>query len=445
MTKKFLISAAIILFLLASATEAFFIFNKQETPVPEPLPEVPSPAAPGNEPENEPGNSSIPAVLNEEGATPAGIKNAADANNQFATALYSKIKDEGNVFFSPYSISSAFGMVYEGAAGKTAEEIRAAFGFPNDSGERRASFASIFNRLNDKNAKYDLRSANALWAQKDYVFLNSYIDVLKNFYGAEANNVDFKESAENVRQEINSWVESKTNNKIKDLFAEGSLNAMTRLVLTNAVYFKGLWESPFEKANTSQQDFYLDSGSKVSVSTMNKKEDFSYAESGGVKVLEMPYQGEKLSMVIFLPAKGSTISFEESLSLEKITELRNKLTGADVVVSIPKFKFDESYSLNDSLKKLGVSEAFVPGGADFSGMDGTKNLFIDLVVHKAFIEVNEEGTEAAAATGVTMSATAMPVETEPFTFKADHPFIFLIQDNESGNILFMGKVANPNS
>jgi len=441
MTKKFLISAAIIFFVMAFATEAFFIFNKQEAaPVPESLSENPSPALS----DNEPADKDVPAVLDEAGATSEGIKKAADANDQFAIALYSKIKDEGNVFFSPYSISSAFGMVYEGAAGKTAEEIRSAFGFSDVSSERRASFASIFNQLNDKDAKYDLQLANALWAQKDYAFLSSYIDVLKNSYGAEANSVDFKGSTENVRLEISKWVESKTNNKIKDLFAEGSLNAMTRLVLTNAVYFKGLWESPFEKANTSQQDFYLDSGSKVSVSMMNKKESFNYAESGGVKVLEMPYQGEKLSMIIFLPAKGSTRSFEESLSFEKIMELRNKLTGADVIVSVPKFKFDKSYSLNDSLKKLGISEAFISGQADFSGMDGTKDLFIDQAVHKAFIEVNEDGTEAAAATGVTMSATAMPIEVEPFTFKADHPFMFLIQDNESGNILFMGKVADPN-
>jgi len=442
MEKRFLISTGIIFIALASAAGFLFISGQQNPePVPEPLPEIPAPVASSSESTIE----GVPTVLNEEGATPEATKKAADANNEFAAAFYSKIKDEGNVFFSPYSISSAFGMVYEGAAGKTAEEIRSAFGFSDSSIERRASFASIFNQLNGENNKYDLRTANSLWAQKDYSFLDGYVDVLKNFYGAEANNVDFKGSAENVRREINKWVENKTNDKIKDLFAEGSLNDMTRLVLANAIYFKGSWGSAFEEKATKDQDFYLDSGSTASVPTMNKKDDFKYAESNGVKVLEMPYQGEKLSMLVFLPAKGSTKSFESSLSAKKIAELKGKLTSKEVSVSIPKFKFDKGYSLNDSLKKMGILEAFEPGLADFSGMDGTKDLFISQAVHKAFIEVNEEGTEAAAATGVAMAVTAMPIEEEPLAFKADHPFIFLIQDNESGNILFMGKVADPNS
>lgn len=437
MTQKSLI--AIVFAVVFFAAGVFLITFQRKPPEPVPGPS-PVPSVSSSEALVETG----PIVLNDDGSTPEGEKNLADSNNEFALDFYSKVKEDKNIFFSPYSIYSAFGMVYEGAAGETAEEIKSVFGFAEDAAERRSSFASVFNRLNGEEAEYDLSTANSLWAQRNYSFLSSYTDALKNFYGAEAKNVDFETSADNVRREINKWVEDKTNNKIKDLFSEGTIVPSTRLVLANAVYFKGLWELPFLKEATQNRDFYPDSGEAESVPTMSQKDDFKYAESEGVQVLELPYKGNDLSMVIFLPAKGKTKAFEDSLSIKKVNELKAGMEQKEVTVYIPKFKFDKSYSLKGSLAEMGIEKAFNPGAADFSGMDGTKNLFISEAVHQAFVEADEEGTEAAAATGIVMNSTALPPG-EPTVFRADHPFIFVIQEKDSGNILFMGKVADPNS
>lgn len=367
-----------------------------------------------------------------------------NSNNQFAIDIYSELsKDEGNIFFSPYSVSTALAMVYEGARGKTAEEIQAVFHFPVDNTVCREGFSGIQEQLNKVNSKYKLSIANALWAQNGYKFLNEYTTVLQQYYAGKATNVDFINSTEESRQTINKWVEDKTNNKIKDLFPQGSINSLTRLVLTNAIYFKGTWAKQFEKSQTKVEDFKVSPTETVKVQMMQQTDEnamFSYKEIGNLQILEMPYEGERLSMVILLPKNNDLSLLESSLSLGKIDDWRSKRTEQRVDVFMPKFIFNTKYFLNETLQKMGMPTAFTDS-ADFSGMDGTKSLSIQNVIHQAFIDVNEEGTEAAAATGVSIGKTSMQQQIP--IFRADHPFIFIIQDKQSGSILFLGRVINP--
>ncbi len=388
-------------------------------------------------------NANIAFVADDSGATPEGIKSVVNANNQFAFELYSEFKSQdGNIFFSPHSVSAALAMTYEGAKGKTAKEMQSVLHIPEDAQIRRPAFAGIYNEINKKDKKYKLSTANALWAQKDYNFLDEYIGNVEKYYGGKVTNLDFVTETEKSRQTINKWVEEQTNNKIKDLIPQGVLNGLTRLVLTNAIYFKGTWLLQFDKQNTREEDFRVSSGSTIKVPMMSLTGDdvkFNYAETDNLQILEMPYAGEELSMLLLLPKEDNLSAAEEALNPEKLSELKNTLTEQRVDVYIPKFKFETKYFMAETLKNMGMPTAF-SGEADFSGMDGTKSLFISAVIHQAFVEVNEEGTEAAAATAVVMYTgmrPAIPV------FRADHPFLFVIQQKETGNILFMGRVNNP--
>ena len=382
--------------------------------------------------------------MNDSGATPAGINAVVQANNQFALDVYAELRSgEGNVFLSPYSISTALAMTYEGARGQTAEEIVRVFHFPTGDVARHAAFAAIHNQLNQEDAAYELNIANALWAQKDYAFLEAYINTLQSYYAATATNLDFAGATEGARKTINAWVEVHTNHKIKDLFPEGSLSALTRLVLTNAVYFKGQWVTQFDKGQTKDAAFYISPNNAVTVSFMRLRGDgvrFNYAQDEGVQVLEMPYKGEKLTMTLFLPTNGDLAEFENVFSLEKLEGWKNRLQMQRVDVFLPRFKFETKYFMSETLKKMGMPTAF-SSTANFSGMDGTRSLAIQTVIHQAFVDVNEEGTEAAAATGVAVAERSArpPVP----VFRADRPFLFLIQDIEHGNILFLGRVADP--
>ncbi|OGN23652.1 MAG: hypothetical protein A3A13_01720 [Candidatus Yanofskybacteria bacterium RIFCSPLOWO2_01_FULL_43_22] len=384
-------------------------------------------------------------VVDDKGATPVGINSVVSANNQFALDLYSQLeKTDGNIFFSPYSISTALAMTYEGARGKTADEIQTIFHFPVDSNLRQSSFAAIHNQINNPNSKYKLNIANALWAQNDYKFLSEYINILQQYYAGKATNVDFKNSTEQARQTINKWVEEKTNNKITNLFPQGSLDSMTRLVLTNAIYFKGTWIKQFEKKQTRDDNFRVNSNNIVKISMMqrtDKDAKFHYTEADNLQILEIPYEGDKLSMMILLPKNDNLSSLESSLSLEKINDWKSKLLEQRVDVFMPKFTFNTKYFMSETLAKMGMPTAFTDA-ADFSGMDGTKSLSIQNVIHQAFVDVNEEGTEAAAATGVSVGITSVMPQQTP-VFRADHPFIFVIQDKDNGNILFFGRVSNP--
>jgi len=387
---------------------------------------------------------SVPRA-DDSGATSEGIISVVKASNQFALDFYFNIKDDekGNIFYSPYSISTALAMTYEGARGKTADEIQSVFHFPKDDATRRSSVAAIYNGLNKKDAKYRLRTANALWVQKDYRLLNGYIDTIEKYYLGKATNVDFAGATEHARQTINNWVEDKTENKIKDLFPQGSLNSLTRLVLTNAIYFKGIWVKQFSKSETRDEDFRVSKGQTVKVPMMRRtdaKAKFNYAETEDLQILEMLYEGGDLSMLVLLPRGDDLKPLEDSLTLKNLNEWKNELKEQRVDVYMPKFTFKSKYFLNENLKEMGMPLAFTPR-ADFSGIAGDRDLFIQLVVHQAFVDVNEEGTEAAAATGVSVGLVSVgpPI----LIFRADHPFIFIIQEKETGNILFLGRVINP--
>lgn len=371
-----------------------------------------------------------------------------EANNRFAFDLYPKYKsEEGNIFFSPYSISSALAMTYEGARGKTAEEIAAVFYFPQNDTVRRSSFAAINGEINKKDKPYTLRTANALWAQEAYSFLPDYFSVVEKYYGGKVTNMDFVTKTEESRLTINQWVEAQTNNRIKDLIPSGAISPATRLVLTNAIYFKGTWVKQFDKNMTTEQDFRVSGGKTVRAQMMSMaKERFNYTETDALQILELPYSGGELSMLILLPKGDDFRSLEDSLTAEKIAAWRKNLKSEKIdELYLPKFKFETKYFMADTLKELGMSSAFDPDNADFSGMTGKKDLYISSVIHQAFVEVNEEGTEAAAATGVIMDLTAMPVQEDRIIFDADHPFIFVIQQKSTGNILFLGRVSDPSA
>lgn len=381
---------------------------------------------------------------------PEDIANVVEANNQFASDFYYHLKDkeEGNIFFSPYSISSALVMTYEGAKGETAEEMRSVFYFPEDDNIRRTEYAAMIDEINKKDKKYKLHTANALWAEKDYQFLDEYFEIVERYYKGKATNLDFKKNAEKARITINNWVEEKTNNKIKDLIPQGMVNALTRLVLTNAVYFKGEWVKQFNENDTKNEDFRISKNNVVKVPMMRRTDEeakFNYAENNKLQILEMPYSGEELSMLILLPRDDDLEALEDSFSAKNLSKWKKDLEEQRVKIFIPKFKFETKYLMANDLREMGMPTAFEWPGADFSGMDGTKDLFISEVIHQAFVEVNEEGTEAAAATAVAMELGAMEGWKPPKIpiFRADHPFIFLIQEKDTGNILFMGRVNNP--
>ena len=367
-----------------------------------------------------------------------------DANNKFAFSLFSNIlqKDNGNVFFSPYSISNAFSMVYEGASGNTRDEIQSVFGFIQDDTIRRNNIKSIDSQLNDPNQEYKLDTANALWIQNDFPVLPRFADTLSEYYSANATNLDFIKYPEHSRQTINTWVENKTNQKIKDLLPLDSITDQTRVILTNAIYFLGNWTNPFDEHSTKEENFTTEDQRIVKIPMMTTQSNFKYLSNNDLQVLEMPYRGGHLSMIVLLPNGDNLKSFVESLSVGKLHQLQASLTAEEGTVYMPKFTLNTKVLLNDNLASMGMPSAF-SGNADFTGITGKKDLSISMVVHQAFVKVDEKGTEAAAATGIVMETSAMAVS--QFTFRADHPFVFSIYDNQTGLILFMGKVVDPSS
>jgi serpin B len=378
------------------------------------------------------------------------INNIVDANNRFALDYYSKLenKDSNNIFFSPFSISSALAMTYEGAKGQTAEEIRSVFYFPEDSNLRRMEYLVIFDEINKKDRKYNLSNANALWAQEDYQFLKDYFNNVEKYYGGKVTNLDFKKDPEGSRVTINNWVEKQTENKIKNLISFGGISTETKLILTNAIYFKGEWVKQFNKDDTKEENFRTYKDGIVKVQMMQRTDEkaiFNYTEDSNLQILEMPYSGDELSILLLLPKNDNLEKLENLLSTKKLLEWKKDLKEQRVKVYIPKFKFETKYSMSNDLKTMGMPTAF-SSLADFSGMIGYKELKINEVIHKAFVEVNEEGTEAAAVTLAEIrpfGISSPQKKPEIPIFRADHSFIFLIQQKSTGNILFMGRVVNP--
>jgi serpin B len=384
-----------------------------------------------------------PACNAAEPAAPTGA--VVEGNNAFALALYAKLRAEnkGNVFFSPYSISTALAMTYAGAKEKTASEMAEVLHFTVPQEQVAPAFAALGAKLHGdvKKDGYQLRIANRLWGQTGYHFLPAFLQVTRDDYGAELGQLDFVGNAEAARNTINSWVTEKTEQKIKDLIPRGVLGKNTTLVLTNAIYFKGDWLLKFEARATRDAPFLVTASEKVNVPMMRQTAMFAYGAVDNVQVLELPYVGRNLSMFVLLPKETDGLAdLEKRLTAKSLKAWTSGLKMQTIEVFLPKFRMTLSFRLEKMLESMGMAMAFT-GDADFSGMTGKRDLFISAVVHKAFVDVKERGTEAAAATGVMMARAAAPLKNP--VFRADHPFLFLIRDNRTGSILFLGRVVNP--
>jgi len=372
-----------------------------------------------------------------------------EGNSAFAFELYQALRaEEGNLFYSPHSISVALAMTYAGARGETAEQMAATLKFMLEQERLHPAFnwldAELAKRGEGAEGKdgegFRLNIVNAIWGQKDYEFLSDFLDVLAENYGAGLRILDFITETEKSRLAINQWVSDQTEGRIEDLIPQGAIGALTRLVLTNAIYFNAAWEYPFDEDMTADGPFYLLDGGQVSVPMMKQTESFGYTEGDGYQAVELLYDGGELSMVILLPEAGEFEAFEEGFQAQQVCDIISGLQPTEVTLTMPQFEFDSEFSLKDTLAAMGMPIAF-SSGADFSGMTGNPELFISDVVHKAFVAVDEAGTEAAAATAVIMELTAVPEP--PVEVTLDRPFIFLIRDIETGAVLFVGRVLNP--
>lgn len=373
------------------------------------------------------------------------IKNIARDNTLFALDLYNQLKmTDGNLFFSPFSIFTALAMTWAGARENTAVQMAETLHFTEKPAQFHRAIGDLISQLNavQKETDVELSIANAIWAQKGYQFLDEFFRIVQQSYQADLKQVDFSSAAESARQAINAWVEQQTNGKIKDLLPPKVLNALTRLVLVNAIYFKGFWDNQFKSRDTREMEFWLLTEVAVKVPMMHQEHQFGYWENDWLQIMEMPYKEESLSLIVLLPKEKTGITdLEQKLNFENMMAWQSRLRKRKVIVFFPKFKIESQFSLGQTLALMGMPDAFDPELADFSAMVGQKELYISAVIHKAFLEVNEEGSEAAAATGVVVSVTS--IAPSPPIFKADHPFVFFIRDNKSQSILFLGRVLNP--
>lgn len=384
------------------------------------------------------------------------VKAVVDGNTAFALDLYQKLKAQpGNLFFSPYSISTGLAMTYAGARGETEKEMAGALHFNPAQTNLPTEFGALETRMNQIQRwnRITLSTANSLWGQQDYRFTDAYLNLVRMNFQSEISQVDFKHSPSAASAQINQWVEKKTNGKIRNLLAPGQLTEGTRLVLSDAIYFKGKWVHPFKTADTKPADFKVSTNKTVTVQMMFQEAEFKMAQNEDytAELLELPYSGRDLSMIILLPERdplrdspgteqGSLSELEQNLTVTNLDVWLAQLDGADprkTSVGLPRFTTTQSYDLKNELKSLGMLSAF-GYTANFSGMDGTKNLFISALLHKAYVEVNEAGTEAAAVTLGMAKAKSMTGR-----FIVDHPFIFLIRENGSGSILFLGRIMDP--
>jgi serpin B len=373
-----------------------------------------------------------------------------EGNSDFAFELYQALKDEeGNLFYSPHSISLALAMTYAGARGETEQQMADTLHFLLAQDDLHRAFNTLDIELASRGEGaqgkdgegFRLNIVNAIWGQKDYQFLTEFLDTLAENYGAGLRLLDFISAPEESRITINEWVSDQTEERINDLIPQGAINFLTRLVLTNAIYFNAAWQYPFEESDTRDGTFYRLDGGEVTVPMMHQIEEFGYAEGDGYQVVELPYDGGELAMVILLPRLDRFEDFESSLDSQQVAAMIPDLECRQVILTMPKFEFESEFSLKKTLAAMGMPVAF-SDGADFSGMTGGRELLISDVIHKAFVSVDEAGTEAAAATAVIMRATALPIG-EPVEVSLDRPFLFIIRDIGTGAVLFVGRVANP--
>lgn len=391
--------------------------------------------------------------------------------NELSMKLYRQFVEENdqNILFSPLSIASALTMVYLGTKGDTEVQMSEVLNFKKSTEKKACSlsqtklqdlgavhiqnipvaFEELFSKVNHPSNNYILKSANRLYSEKSFNIVQQYSQLIKKHFHAEIQSVDFAHTAEDVRKKINTWVEEQTECKIKDLLPQSSVDSLTKLVLVNALYFKGSWDVKFPEENTEQRPFRLSKKNTKMVPMMFQKGKFNmcHIEELETQVLELPYIENTLSMIILLPddIKDNTTGLErlhKNLSFAKMKEWTSScmMTPTDVELELPRFRLEESYDLKSCLKKMGMSDIFDPQKADLTGISDKGDLYVSEIYHKVFVDVNEEGTEAAAATGAVATVRMRPILT---TFKADHPFIFYIQDNKTNTVLFLGQLSSP--
>ena len=387
----------------------------------------------------------------------ADVAGLADGNGAFAFDLYHALRgQDGNLFYSPHSISLALAMTHAGARGETERQMADALGFSLPPDRLHPAFnaldqelASRGQGLRDEDGEgFRLNIVNAVWGQRGHPFREPFLDVLAESYGAGVRQADFREMPEESKLAINDWVAESTEDRIRDLIPPGVINSLTRMVLTNAIYFNASWTYPFHEADTRQRPFHLLDGGSVEAPMMRTSEDFGYAAGDGYQAVDLPYAGDEMSMTVLLPDEGRFREFEESLDAALAERIIEGLGSRYVTLDLPRFEFESEFRLGETLKTMGMSDAFDSAASDFSGMDGrsclagdTECLFIREVVHKAFVSVDEAGTEAAAATAVMMQAESAPPD--PVNVTVDRPFLFLIRDRETGAVLFAGRVEEP--
>lgn len=378
-----------------------------------------------------------------------GFNDFVNSSNEFSFEMYEELVDgNDNVFFSPYSITTALGMAYEGAKGKTAEEMEQVLDIPKDYDTRLAMMKELQSTLNKIGTNYNLSTANAYWLREGGSLREGYKNAIENFYLAHGEELDFAGDPVGSVDTVNKWVEGETNDKIKDLLLPDDIDPLTYLILTNAVYFKSDWKYQFDAGATEKMDFHQSGGTDIKADMMHmcdEEIELLHAANSDAQLLRLPYENNEISMYLLLPKENDIGTIESKLDISYLNNMKKKLEPEYIDMYLPKFNFEEKYKLKKNLINMGMPTAFT-GGADFSGIsDDAEGLYIDKVIHKSFVEVNEEGTEAAAATAVIMIERGGGPSTAPVDFKADHPFIFLIEHEETGQILFMGKVENPSA
>lgn len=389
---------------------------------------------------------------------PSDLAALVAGNSAFAFDLYQLLRTDAdnNLFYSPYSISLALAMTYAGAREATAQQMADTLHFALPPERLHPTFNALDLDLTGRGAaepsagqdeeatRFQLHVANAIWGQSGYSFQPAFLDVLAQHYGAGLRTLDFQNAPEAARETINAWVSEQTRERIQDLLPPEAIHALTRLVLTNAIYFNAGWVYPFEEYATQDEPFTLLDGSQVMVPMMNQTERFRYSADNGYQAVELPYHNN-IAMLIVLPDEGQFAAFEATLDAEQVQAVVDDLSPTDVRLKMPKFAIEAArFSLRDALAAMGMPDAFDPDLADFSGMDGTRELFIDNVIHQASITVDEQGTEAAAATAVIVGVTSAPMEPPtPVEMTIDRPFVFMIRDTSTGAILFVGRVVNP--
>lgn len=386
----------------------------------------------------QPGPAAQPAAPVSE----AELDTLVQGNTTFALDLYRYLATsrEGNLFLSPASISAALAMTRGGARGATGAEMDATLHFELTQERLHPAYASLDASLNSSDDPWELAIANRLWGQQGLAFEQPFLDLTRTHYGAEMASVDFAGAAEPTRQQINGWISDNTAQRIPELLKPGVIDASTALVLTNAIYFLGTWKNAFDPALTSEQPFTTADGEQTKVPLMYQESAVRWTDNGDLALLAIPYSGDRLEMLIALPAAHDGLpALEASISPALLASWDQAMHPAKVKVWLPRFELNADFELSKALTDLGMPSAF-GGGADFSGMTTSTGLFISAVVHQAFVDVNEQGTEAAAATAVVMTRSAKPRVT---AFRADHPFLFMIRDTQTGAVLFMGRVVRP--